>query len=262
MSSNLYQAISACRAVCILCAALLVCVASPGASHAFGTADNLELPRLNYDSPSWEGRQSGLRRLLLEVELRTSILVNTEPSSVRLRAEELFRSPIVIMTGDREFPPWSADERALMRTFLNAGGTWVIDSAEARVGGGFERSVRRELAAILPERELAPLPHDHVILRSFYLMDDTPGRLLLGRMEAISHDGRMAVIYSHNDMMGAWARDRFGAGELPVHPGGERQRELAMRLGINLIMYILTVDYKDDQVHIPFILQRRRWRTR
>ena len=39
-------------------------------------------------------------------------------------------------------------------------------------------------------------------------------------------------------------------------PGGERQRELAMRFGVNLVMYVLTGNYKSDQVHVPAILER------
>lgn len=231
-------------------------------ARAFGTAGRFDLPLLRYNSPSWNGRPNALRRLLLEVELRTSILIATEHAHVRAVPEELFNSPVVVMTGDRAFDPWSDEERATLRTFLRAGGTLVIDSAEGRVGGGFETSVRREIQAILPEQTLEPLPRDHVILRTFYLLDDTPGRLQLQPMEGVFFDERMAVIYSHNDMLGAWSRDRFGAGEFTVHPGGERQRELAMRLGINLVMYVLTVDYKDDQVHIPFVLRRRQWRVR
>ena len=43
--------------------------------------------------------------------------------------------------------------------------------------------------------------------------------------------------------------------------GGERQREMAFRLGINLAMYALCLDYKADQVHVPFILKKRRWKV-
>jgi hypothetical protein len=70
--------------------------------------------------------------------------------------------------------------------------------------------------------------------------------------------GRLSVVLSLNDLQGAWARDSFGAWEFDVVPGGESQRERAFRLGINIAMYALCVDYKDDQVHIPFIMKRRR----
>ena len=66
------------------------------------------------------------------------------------------------------------------------------------------------------------------------------------------------MLYCQNDLGGAWARDAFGRWEYEVSPGGARQREMAFRLGINLVMYALCLDYKDDLVHTPFILKRRR----
>ena len=63
-------------------------------------------------------------------------------------------------------------------------------------------------------------------------------------------------------LAGAWARDNFGQWEHEVYPGGDGQRELAFRLGINLAMYALCLDYKTDQVHVPFILRRHQWRER
>ncbi len=44
--------------------------------------------------------------------------------------------------------------------------------------------------------------------------------------------------------------------QFPVVPGGERQREMAYRFGINLLMYVLTGNYKADQVHVPAIMER------
>ena len=42
----------------------------------------------------------------------------------------------------------------------------------------------------------------------------------------------------------------------PVVPGGERQREMAYRFGVNVVMYALIGNYKSDQVHLRFILER------
>ena len=52
----------------------------------------------------------------------------------------------------------------------------------------------------------------------------------------------------------------FGNHDFMCEPGGERQRELAFRMGVNLVMYSLCLDYKTDQVHVPFIMRRRRWK--
>ena len=79
-------------------------------------------------------------------------------------------------------------------------------------------------------------------------------------LEAVIHDGRVVVLYSQNDLAGAWAKDPLGQYAFQCYPGGELQREHAFRLGINVAMYALCLDYKTDQVHVPFILKRRRWR--
>ena len=73
-------------------------------------------------------------------------------------------------------------------------------------------------------------------------------------------DDRAVIAYSQNDLGGAWQRDDMGNFEFVCEPGGERQREMAFRLGVNLVMYALCLDYKSDQVHVPFIMRRRRWR--
>ena len=78
------------------------------------------------------------------------------------------------------------------------------------------------------------------------------------RLLAIEHEGRAAVLYSANDILGACERDVFGRWAKPVAPGGTRQRELAQRLGVNIVLYALTLDYKQDLVHLPLILERRR----
>jgi hypothetical protein len=103
------------------------------------------------------------------------------------------------------------------------------------------------------------VPSTHVIYKSFFLIDATPGRLLnKPQMEACTLGKRAAVMYSQNDLAGAWSRTEAGDFEFDVSPGGEAQRELAIRTGINLLMYALCLDYKDDAVHLPIILNKRR----
>ena len=145
-----------------------------------------------------------------------------------------------------------------LRRHLTYGGTLFIDSADADPGGAFDVSVRRALGRVLPRAELQQIPSDHVIYKSFYLVGHQAGRTLrLPYLEGLMIDDRYAVVYCQNDLAGAWARDAFGRWEYEVSPGGERQRELSFRLGINLVMYALCLDYKDDLVHTPFILKRR-----
>ena len=228
---------------------------------AFGDDDLFTLGILRYNSPNWNSRPSALRRLSMEAEMTTSVLIAEDSIEINPTMEEIFLTPMLVMGGDRDFDPWSSEVRDTIRSFLNAGGTLLIDSSEGRIGA-FYSAVLREFAEIFPGNPLAPISNEHVIFKSFYLVNGSVGRTVIQEhMEGIEHDGRMSVIFTHNDLMGAWERDNFGNNTYECFPGGERQRTLAHRLGVNLIMYSLCLDYKEDQVHIPFILNRRRWRV-
>jgi len=207
---------------------------------------------------NWNPRPTALRRLGWELARRTSIETASEPAQVRLDRPGLHRTPMLYLAGLGAFPPFSEAERGALRRFLQYGGFMVVDSADGSEDGGFDASVRRELAKVLPAAPLAPVPREHVLYKSFYLLDRQGGRVLVKPwLEGQVLDGRLAVVYSQNDLGGAWARSELGDWEYPCTPGGEPQRETALRLGVNLAMYALCTDYKDDAVHLPFIMRRR-----
>ncbi|MCB9653454.1 MAG: DUF4159 domain-containing protein [Deltaproteobacteria bacterium] len=204
-------------------------------------------------------RPDALRRLLWEVTQRTSIEASLEVVALRAEDPKLFYHPLLYWSGRGAVPALSDAAVKALRRYLTYGGTILIDSADDEAGGAFDQSVRREMGRILPRVEFARVPTDHVVYKSFFLVDHQAGRVLRAPyLEAIAIEKRFAVIYSQNDLAGAWARDSFGRWEYDVSPGGERQREMAFRLGINVVMYALCLDYKEDLVHIPFILKRRR----
>jgi hypothetical protein len=228
---------------------------------ALGDRDKFQIAHVAYGG-SWQPRPSALRRLLWEIDKRTSIDVKLDPAEVRLSDPELHRWPFLYLAGDGALPPFSEDEVARLRRHLQAGGFLVVDGAEGHPGGAFDRSVRALATRIFPKQPLAQIPTDHVLYKSFYLLSQPAGRVLaVPYLEGVTHDGRLALCYCQNDLGGAWARDNFGQWEHEVHPGGDAQREHAFRLGINLAMYATCLDYKTDQVHVPFILRRRRWRA-
>jgi hypothetical protein len=208
-------------------------------------------------------RPTALKRIGWEIEKRTSIQVEREPAVVTPTSDALHEYPFLYLAGDRELELPSFAGIESLRRFLTFGGFLLIDSAEGSTDGAFDGSVRKLISAVFPSpaKGLEIVPPDHVVYKSFYLLDKPLGRLSIApAMEAVIRDGRIVCAYVANDLGGAWARDDLGNPDFQCEPGGERQRELAYRMGINLVMYALCLDYKTDQVHVPFIMKRRRWK--
>ncbi|MCP4445744.1 MAG: DUF4159 domain-containing protein [Myxococcales bacterium] len=231
-------------------------------AKAIGPSSLLQLGQLELGQ-NWQPRPSALGRLIREVDKRTSIVVDLTPRSVRLADKDLHETPILYLAGDREFPMPSTEEVGKLRRFLTLGGFLIIDSAEGRSDGAFDGSVRQLVETLYPPptEGLQLISKKHVIFKSFYLLEKPEGRLVISAaLEGVMRDDRLSIAYIKNDMGGAWSRDDFGNWAFPCTPGGERQREYSFRMGINLIMYALCLDYKADQVHVDFIMRRRRWR--
>lgn len=163
--------------------------------------------------------------------------------------------------------------------FLRSGGMILFDTRDgdiAGLGGPDGSAALQRLAAPLDIPPLAPVPDDHVLTRSFYLLRDFPGRYQGQQIWAEAppagaeaaegvpfrslNDGVSPVIIGGNAWAEAWAVDDNGLPMFSVGSGfdGERQREMANRFGVNLIMYVLTGNYKSDQVHVPALLERLR----
>ena len=230
-------------------------------ARAMGDEDQLQLAWLRPDGSEPGTRASALKRLLQEVEKRTSVKVDATDIVVSI-GEEMFNYPMLFWSGSGEIEPLSDEQIDTLRTWLKGGGFLVVDSHEGLSDGPFLRSARRELERVFPDEERAEVPSNHVLYKSFYLIKKPYGRLITAEsLEGYFEQDRVPVILSANDMLGAWARDGFGRWEYDVVPGGEDQREYALRMGVNLVMYALCVNYKEDQVHIPFILKRRNWKV-
>lgn len=171
----------------------------------------------------------------------------------------LFSSPFVYLAG-REAPPDLSDgDLRRLRQFLSGGGLLWIEDSTGAPPGSFDRWVRRTLRQVLPEADLKPLPADHVLYRTFFLLRGPAGRVrVAGGIEGAGWGGRAAVLYTRDDALGAWAKDALGRPLKNCVPGGEPQRELAMRLTLNILMYSMTGSYKADAVHQSAILDKLR----
>jgi hypothetical protein len=241
-------------AAMLLAAVRRAAAIGPGSKFRFG---QLQL------GPGTNPRPSALKRMAWEIAKRTSVDVELVAAMVTPTTDTLHETPFLYLAGERDFELPSAAGIESLRRFLTFGGFLLIDSAEGAPDGAFDGSLRKLMSAIFPSpaKGLELIPQDHVVYKSFYLLDKPVGRLAIApAMEGVIRDGRIVAAYVANDMGGAWARDDFGNYDFTCEPGGERQRELSFRMGVNLVMYALCLDYKADQVHVPFIMKRRRWK--
>lgn len=228
-------------------------------SPAVAGYSHLTLPRIVYQGGNDNPRPEALRSILAQVTRRTSIEVNREPVALKLADPELFRHPFIYMGGDEGFDPFPEKDLAILRNYLSYGGFLFIDDSSAKADSAFDSSVRKMISTLFPQNPLQKIARDHSIFRSFYLLNTVSGRSIIKPyLEGISIKGRTVLMYSSNDQSGAWARNKLGHWNYDVIAGGYRQRQLAIRLGVNIIVYALTLDYKKDMVHLPIILERLR----
>ena len=243
--------------------ALVMAAAGAGAQTAdeFALAASLET-RLAYvitgDAETDETSRAGLRGLGTIVKRRTAAELG-DPIGVIPDADELSFFPLIYWPVTDAQPALTRRAITKLNRFLRNGGTILFDTRER--GGGVAPEAMAALARSLDIPPLMPLPPDHVLTRSYYLLRELPGRWTGGtvwieRTGERINDGVSSVIVGGRDWSAAWAMDELERPLFAVVPGGDRQRELAYRFGINLVMYVLTGNYKSDQVHLPSILQR------
>ncbi|MFN3143785.1 MAG: DUF4159 domain-containing protein [Paracoccaceae bacterium] len=221
--------------------------------------------------------EAGLRGLSRILFARTSI-EPAEPIAVNLETDELAFFPILYWPITPDQPRPSAEAYARLNEYLRTGGMIVFDTRDAdfaRFGAGSPNGRKlQDLAAPLDIPPLEPIPADHVLTRTFYLLQDFPGRhasrdvwveaappdaeQVEGMPFRNLNDNVTPVVIGGNDWAAAWAVDEAGNRLFPVGRGfaGERQREIAYRFGVNLVMHVLTGNYKSDQVHVPALLDR------
>ena len=220
---------------------------------------------------------AGLAGLSDTLFFRTSVEPEP-PQSVDLERDEIAFYPLLYWPVTPEQTTPSPAAYLKLNAYLRAGGMILFDTRDSNVSKFGAASpagqALRRLAASLDIPELEPVPEDHVLTRTFYLLQDFPGRhashdvwVEASPAEAVQaegmpfrnlNDGVSPVVIGGNDWAAAWAVDQRGAPLLPVGRGfaGERQREMAFRFGVNLVMHVLTGNYKSDQVHVPALLER------
>jgi hypothetical protein len=216
------------------------------------------ISQIRYRGGEWDPNPQFAEAIVEELETRTSIPAAGQRRIVTIPDPGLFFCPFLYIAGTATFDQWSAQERDIVRRYLTLGGFLLAEDTLGAKGAGFDASFRREMKQIFPNRDLTRLPPDHSIFQSFYLINSVAGRLRTSAsLDGIMIDNWTPVIYSQNDLAGAWARDKSGRWLNDCIPGGELQRRSAFKLGINIIVYSLTGDYKKDLIHHPFIKKRQ-----
>lgn len=223
--------------------------------------------------------QAGLQGLTLFLAQRTA-LEGGDPVGVDPARDELSFYPLIywpIIPG-ADKPPRATLDR--IDAYMKQGGTVLFDTRDAieaaATQGGETRTpgmvTLRAILSSLDIPELEPVPREHVMTKTFYLLRDFPGRYAEGQtwVEALPRetdpdaadrparggDGVSPVIITSNDLAGAWALRPDGQPMLPISESDPRQREFAFRAGVNIVMYTLTGNYKADQVHVPALIER------
>jgi hypothetical protein len=227
-------------------------------AYAFGDEGAFNPRMLLTGTSKWEGqRKSAPARWALEVVGRTSAPARLSPTVVRADAPGLLAEPFVVWAGNKAPEALTKSELGGLRRFIALGGVILVDEHQPEKGA-FIEGAARQIARVLPQGSPIEIGEENVIFRSFYLLREATGRLQKQKkLKAIVRGGSAQVIFSKNDLLGALARGAGGVQPFEVEPGGERQRELAVRLAVNVAMFVLCSNYKDDQVHAPFLMRRR-----
>lgn len=220
----------------------------------------IALPQLQHGG-TWNPRPGALTEWGIETRLRTRLEVQREPAIVRANDPSLFATPFLYVAGEGPLPGFDATAEAALRRFVDLGGMLIFDAADGGTDGTFERDVRQLLTRTLPGSELSRLSSEHVLFRSFYIIDRPAGRTRASdHLLAIQEEGRIKVLFIPLDLGGALARNAEGLHAYACHPGGAMQREWATRLAINILMYATCTDYKSDRAHVETLLRSRRWK--
>ncbi len=213
--------------------------------------------------------RNGLEGLANEVSLRTAAqvggVVGVDPDK-----DNLAFYPVIYWPMTSAEPNLDRRAAANIQSYINQGGLILFDTSAGQFNdAGFgdnagstpgTRALRR-LTHDIDIPALKQIGKDNILTKSFYLLQDFPGQFDSGTLwvekePSPLHDGVTSVVIGGNSWAAAWSQDNGDRARYLVQPGGEQQREMAYRFGINLVMVALTGNYKADQIHTPYILKR------
>lgn len=219
---------------------------------------------------------TGLKSLSQALRERTAV-EPSDPAGIDIERDELTFYPVLYWPIDTKMQKPSPAALAKAEAYMKNGGTIIFDTrdrGEAWMGGELNATpgeiYLRGMLNDMDVPQVEAVPSDHVLTKSFYILTAFPGRFEdgplwvertapnaePGKRPVRLADGVSSILITSNDLAGAWAMDDNGSPLLPLYGADPRQREIALRAGINIVVYLLTGNYKSDQVHVPDILQR------
>jgi hypothetical protein len=233
---------------------------------------------LTGDPSTDEASRAGLSGLIRVLAARTAVEA-AEPVGVNVNQDQIEFFPVLYWPVLSNARALSDATLAKIDAYMKQGGMIIFDTRDYGQGmpsgfgpqqGGSTGTALQRLLGRLDIPRLEPVPDGHVLTKSFYLLRTFPGRWEGGQLwveaeanegvdqgrRARHADGVSSILVTSNDFAAAWALDDRNRPLYPTVPGGEAQREMAFRTGINIVMYALTGNYKADQVHVPALLER------
>jgi hypothetical protein len=226
---------------------------------AFGQEGAFQARLLTTESspPLGPEREAALGRWAWELVRRTSAPGRLLLEKVAADSPKLLEQPFCVWAGAEAVKPLLNTERRGLAKFFQSGGMLVVDDSHPE-SGAFGASARRELTRVLPALPIVPLPERHAIYKSYYLVERPVGRVSgPPRFEAMLQGRNVLVLFSDHDLLGALARTGGDAWAFPMESVDGESRQRAIRLAVNIAMFALCSDYKDDQVHAGEIMRRR-----
>ena len=231
---------------------------TPRSSFGFGQAGTFRVRRITTGVVRSDAtRDLAASRWAWELIQRTSASARLDGLNISAHSSVLLDEPFAVWCGTEDPGSLTNVERRSIERFLRLGGLLVVDDANP-VSGAFLRGARRELASLVLDSPIQVLSPTHVLFKSFYLLSRPVGRFTgSGKVEAINRGRYAQVLFFDCDLMGALATRADGKWALEMANGAARQREDAVRLAVNVAMYLLCSDYKDDQVHAAWLMRHR-----
>ena len=197
-------------------------------------AQDFSIARVHYDGGGdWYGDPSSIPNLLNFIKENTSIAVNLEEVKIKLTDSDLYYYPFLYLTGHGNIR-FSEDEVGILSEYLKKGGFLHADD-----NYGMDKSFRREMKRVFPEKEWVELSYNHEIFHTFYEFPN-------GLPKIHEHDGkpaqglglfegeRLIVFYTYETDLGD------GWEDIEVHKDPQYLHEAALKMGVNIIWFALT----------------------